>query len=183
MPRALSLLLLTALAATGAGCGKARRPAPPRPPVRLTISAPQDLGTTRSPNVQVSGDVAPLTAHVLVVGELVPVTGGHFSTSVALREGTNVIDVGASAPGTRPTWRALRVTRHSMVQLPELLGHDADQAKATLQGLGLTVNVTNDDDLIDAFRGGPELVCDSDPEGGAQVQPASAVQLVVSKTC
>jgi beta-lactam-binding protein with PASTA domain len=45
------------------------------------------------------------------------------------------------------------------------------------------VAVTNNDDIIDVFRRGPELVCATRPDGGAQVKPGSKVELVVSKTC
>jgi hypothetical protein len=180
--RPVSLLLMALAASAAAGCGETPRAAP-RQPVRLTLSAPQDAGSTRDATVQVSGHVAPPTSHVLVVGERVPVASGTFSTMVDVREGPNVIDVGASAPGMRATWLAVRVTRHSLVRLPALVGREQAAARGALEDLGLHVSISNDDDIIDAFRSGPELVCSSDPEGGAQVQPASEVDLVVSKSC
>ena len=182
MPRPLLLLLLP-LATVAPGCGADNRPSAPRQPVQLTLSAPRDGSTTREASVQVSGLVVPAAAHVLVAGERAAVSEGRFSAAVPLREGTNVIDVGASAPGRRATWRALRVSRHSTIGMPAVVGREEGAARRALEGLGLNVTVTNDDDIIDVFRRGPELVCASHPEGGAQVKPASEVELVVSKTC
>jgi hypothetical protein len=131
----------------------------------------------------VTGTVAPAGARVIVLGDRVPVSGGSFSTSVDLQEGANVIDVGASAPGRRAVWRALRVTRRSTIRMPDLVGTEEDEAKASLADLGLTVRVTNDDDLLDAFRGGPRVVCVSVPDAGAQVPADTEVEIVVSRTC
>jgi hypothetical protein len=171
-----------ALAAIAAGCGDAPPPAP-RPPVRLTLVAPQDAATTHETSVQVAGNVAPASARVLVAGDLVAVRGGSFATTVDLREGPNVIDVGASAPGRRAVWRALRVTRHALVGVPRLVGREVDAAQATLEGLGLTVSVVVDDDLLDVFRRGPRLVCSTNPEPGVQLEPGAQVEIVVSKSC
>jgi hypothetical protein len=179
----LRLLLPAVLAATVAvGCGNEPAPAP-RPPVVLTLSAPRDAGTTRAATVQVVGSVTPSSARVIVLGERVAVSGGSFSHAVELREGSNVIDVGASAPGRRAVWRALRVTRHSMIRMPDLGGREEDAARAALEKLGLHVNVVNDDDLLDAFRRRPRVVCSTDPQAGAQVDPGADVEIVVSKTC
>jgi hypothetical protein len=177
------LLLLLVLAATATGCGSDPPPAPARPPVALTISAPRDVSTTREATVLVSGSVAPAAARVIVLGERAAVAGGTFSHSVSLREGANVIDVGASAPGRRAVWRAVRVTRRSKIRMPAVLGVEEDVAASTLKGLGLSVRVTNDDDIIDAFRRGPRVVCRSAPEAGAQVDAGAEVEIVVSKTC
>jgi hypothetical protein len=175
-------LLLLVLVATVAGCGD-EAPPRPRPPVQLTLTAPADTATIHEASVQVSGRVVPGTARVIVLGERVAVVGGGFSTTVVLREGSNVIDVGASAPEHRAVWRALRVTRRTTIRVPDLLGREEDAAKAALTGLGLAVRVTNDDDLIDVFRRGPRVVCSIDPGAGAQVAPGGEVEIVVSKTC
>jgi hypothetical protein len=151
--------------------------------VRLTLSAPPDGAVTRDASVQVSGVVVPAAARVLVAGERASVSEGRFSAAVALREGSNVIDVGASAPGRRATWRALRVSRHSTIAILAVVGREEGDARRALEELGLNVAVTNDDDIIDVFRRGPELVCATRPDGGAQVKPGSKVELVVSKTC
>jgi hypothetical protein len=180
--RRLLLLLPAVLAATVAGCGDDPPPAP-RPPVELTLSSPRDAGTTREATVRVVGSVAPASARVIVLGERVAVSGGGFSHSVELREGSNVIDVGASAPGRRAVWRALRVVRHSRIGMPDLVGLKEDAARATLDELGLKVQVVNDDDLLDVFRRGPRIVCTTRPPVGAQVEPEADVEIVVSKTC
>jgi hypothetical protein len=171
-----------ALLVSLAGCGE--QPVdPPRRPVQLTLSEPQDTGTTREATVRVSGSVSPASARVLVMGERVAVSGGRFSTSIDVREGANVIDVGAAAPGARATWRALRVTRHSKIELPDLVGREADEASDAVTALGLSPQVGVDDGLLDAFRRRPRVVCSTDPAGGAQLRPDDEVQLVVSKTC
>jgi hypothetical protein len=183
----LLLLVPAVLAATfAAGCGD-EAPAAPRPPVVLTLSAPRDATTTREATVQVVGRVTPATARVIVLGERVAVGGGGggggFSHAVALREGSNVIDVGASAPGRQAVWRALRVTRRSKIRMPDLGGREEDAARSALEGLGLKVHVVNDDDLLDVFRRGPRIVCSSDPQPGAQLDAGAEVEIVVSKTC
>ena len=141
------------------------------------------MGSGTESSVAVTGTVVPRDARVIVLGERVAVVGGSFSASVDLREGANVIDVGASAPGRRAVWRALRVTRRSIVRMPDLPGTEEDDAKATLTDLGLDVRVTNDDDLLDALRGGPRVVCVTIPDAGTQLSPGAEVEVVVSKTC
>jgi len=181
VPR-LSLPVLVAVLVLVAGCGE--RPVdPPRKPVQLTLSEPQDTATTRDATVRVSGSVSPAGARVLVMGERVAVNGGRFSTAVDLREGANVIDIGAAAPGARATWRALRVTRQSKIELPDLVGREADEASDAVTALGLSPQVVVDDDLFDAFRRRPRVVCSTDPVAGSQLRPDDEVQLVVSKTC
>ena len=181
MPRPL-LLLLPVLVAIVAGCGEEAAPRP-RPPVQLVLTAPGDTTTTREASVQVSGRVVPATARVIVLGERVAVSAGGFSTAVDLSEGPNVIDVGASAPGRRAVWRALRVTRRSTIRVPELVGREEEDAKAALTDLGLVVAVRNDDDLLDAFRRGPRIVCEANPAAETQVSAGGEVEIVVSKTC
>jgi hypothetical protein len=173
---------LAFVAATAVGCGD-ERPPNPRPSVVLTLTGPRDAGTTREATVAISGSVVPAGARVVVLGERVAVNGGGFSTNVDLREGPNVIDVGASAPGRRAVWRAVRVMRRSMIRMPVLGGVEEDAARAQLEGLGLAVQVTNDDDLLDAFRGGPRVVCATVPEAGTQLKAGEEVEIVVSRTC
>jgi len=176
------LPLLLALAASVAGCGDDPLEAP-RAPVQLTLSAPRDGGTTGEATVEVVGSVVPANARVIVRGSQVLVDGGGFSRAVELREGSNVIDVGASSPGMRTAWRALRVTRRSRVRVPELVGSEEDAARTALDELGLKVRVVNDDDLLDAFRRRPTIVCSTDPPSGTQVEAGAEVEIVVSKTC
>ena len=175
-------LLLLALATAAAGCGDSP-PEAPREPVGLTLAAPPDGVTTREAGVRVSGSVAPVSARVLVGGRRVRVSGGRFATRVSLREGANVIDVGASAPGARATWRALRVVRRSRIELPDVLGLEIAPAVAKLEALGFDVRVSIDDGLLDALRRRPRVVCRSDPDARSLVKPRSTVELVVSKTC
>ena len=175
-------LLLVLLATSVAGCGDTP-PEPPRKPVVLTLSAPQDGSTTREDAVRVGGSVMPVNARVLLRGERVTVSDGRFSAPVALREGTNVIDVGAAAPGWRATWRALRLTRRSKIRLPAVLGRETVDAVGALEARGFEVRVTNDDGLLDAFRERPRVVCRTDPEPDSLLQPGSEVEIVVSKTC
>jgi hypothetical protein len=180
--RALPILLLAVAAATGAGCGDDQR-VKPRTPVRLTLAAPRDGVTTREDTARVSGRVSPGNARVLVLGERVSVSGGRFETSVDLREGSNVIDVGASAPGARATWRALRVTRRSAITLPDVVGQETVDAVKTLEALGFKVAVTIDEGLLDAFRNRPRVVCESTPQAGSQLEPGGEVELLVAKRC
>ena len=176
------LLVAAVLGASLAGCGDEPSPRP-RPLVSLTLTAPRDAAVVREATAQVTGSVVPSSARVIVLGQRAAVNGGSFSARVDLHEGANIIDVGASAPGRRAVWRALRVTRRSTVRLPDVVGREADEARAILDDLGLAVTVTNDDDLIDAFRRGPRLVCLSDPSAGTLLRPGSEVELVVSRTC
>ena len=120
---------------------------------------------------------------MLVLGERVSVSGGRFETSVDLREGSNVIDVGASAPGARATWRALRVTRRSAIALPDVVGQETVDAVKTLEALGFKVAVTIDEGLLDAFRNRPRVVCESTPQAGSQLEPGGEVELLVAKRC
>ncbi len=180
--RPVLLLLLPVLAVAASGCGDEPPPAP-RPPVVLSLTAPRDADTTREPTVQISGSVSPSTARVIVLGERVTVSGGTFSHAVDLREGANVVDVGASAPGRRAVWRALRVTRRSKIEMPALVGQEEQAARDALQELGLKTRIVNYDDLFDAFRRRPRLVCNTNPEAGAQVDAGAQVTVVVSKTC
>lgn len=181
MRRLLWILPLSlALAATGCGTDP---PAKPRTPVQLTLATPRDGVMTREDTATVSGRVVPGNARVLVVGERVSVSDGRFETSVDLREGSNVIDVGASAPGARATWRALRVTRRSKIELPEVIGLETVDAVRTLEALGFRVAVKVDEGFLDAFRNRPRVVCSSSPKSGSDVQPGSDVELLVAKRC
>lgn len=181
VPRVLPILLL-ALAAALAGCGEDRA-ATPRESVRLTLSEPRDAITTREQTTRVSGSVSPSTARVLVLGERVAVSDGRFSTSVDLDEGSNVIDIGASAPRRRATWRALRISRRSTIELPDVAGQDITEAVKALEALGLKVSVKIDEGLLDSLRRRPRVICRSDPASGSQVQPDSEVELLASKSC
>ena len=87
--------------------------------------------------VEVRGRVRPADARVLVGGRAATVTNGEFRGRVPLREGANVIDVGASADDARTAWSALRVARETLVAVPELAGAARDDAVERLESLGL----------------------------------------------
>lgn len=181
MPRTLAILLL-ALAAAVAGCGD-DDPAKPRTPVQLTLATPRDGVTTGKDTARISGRVLPAGSRVLVLGERVTVSDGRFETSVDLREGSNLIDVGASAAGARATWRALRVIRRSKIELPDVVGREMVDAVKTLEALGFKVAVSLDEGFLDALRNRPREVCGSTPEAGSQLEPGSEVQLFAAKRC
>jgi glucodextranase-like protein/PASTA domain-containing protein len=181
---ALSAVALVALAAVAAGCGAGGDGgAASSRPVRLAITAPLDTGTTRSPTTTVSGTVSPSSAQVLVMGKSVGVSGGRFSTTVDLREGANVVDVGASAAGAAPVWRAVRVTRASEIAVPDVVGLTADDGRSRVAAAGLDAQVDDRGGLLDAFRDGPKRVCGTDPDTGTKLTPGSTVTLIVAKAC
>src|SRR4051812_42409013 len=98
--RLAPLCTATLSAAVITACGGDARPAPP--PVRLVVSAPRDLDTVHDDHVEVQGSVRPAGAAVTVEGRRATVAGGSFHATVALEEGTNVVDVLASAGRARP---------------------------------------------------------------------------------
>jgi hypothetical protein len=173
----LALLLLGA--AWAAGCGQDDNPAP----VALAISTPADSAVVHEDAVEVRGRVKPAGATVIVLGQQAAVAQGKFSASVPLREGPNVIDVGASAPGATSAWRAVRVARQSLVRLPDLAGENREDAVDRLAALGLHAEVDEDDGLLDELLPGGRGVCEMDPDAGAKVPRGARVRIRVSKTC
>ena len=106
--RACGLVLpLLLVGGWASGCGDS----PAQRPVRLEITAPADAAVVHDGRVEVRGLVKPRGARVVVLGRRARVARGEFSVVVPLREGSNLIDVGASARGASPAWNALRVTR------------------------------------------------------------------------
>jgi Glucodextranase, domain B len=87
--------------------------APPKAntPVSVEISAPADGSSSRADRVTVRGTVTPPDATVQVIGRSAQVGNGVFIASVALRRGSNTIDVVASAVGSAPASTAVTVTR------------------------------------------------------------------------
>ena len=167
------LLLVAGGYASGCGDGPAERP------VRLEIIAPTDAAVVNDDSVEVRGLVHPRGARVLVLGRRARVVRGEFRTAVPLREGSNLIDVGASARGATPVWDALRVTREVRVTLPELTGATRDDAIARLDALGLRAEVQEEGDLL----GGDWIVCETQPPGGSDVRRGAGIHLVVAKGC
>ncbi len=175
------LVPLALAAGVLAGCGQTHSAATPA--VSLTVSQPGDATRVVAQTVNVQGAVSPPGATVLVAGRPASVTGGSFSAQVSLRPGTNVVDVMASAPGTRASMTAIRVFRQVTVQLPDLAGSSPADAKAQLQGLGLKAQVNESGGLLETILPSDPSVCSTTPPAGAVVTPGSTVQVEISKTC
>lgn len=178
--RGLLLLLLVA-GGYASGCGDD----PAERPVRLEIIAPTDAAVVNDDSVEVRGLVRPRGARVLVLGRRARVIRGEFRAVVPLREGSNLIDIGASARGesAAPAWDALRVTREVLVTLPDLTGATRDDAIDRLDALGLRAEVQEEGDLLDELLGGDWIVCESQPPAGSDVRRGARINLVVAKGC
>lgn len=105
-----------ALALWLAACGSAdeEKPAAAKPvaqATKLTVIAPANNATVRTPTVGVRGTVAPADARVLVTGKAAEIADGVFSATIPVSVGENSIDVVATAPGAQPVTRTLTVTR------------------------------------------------------------------------
>ncbi len=164
-------------------CGGADRHAPD-PPVRLTLEAPGDAAVVRGREVEVRGRVGPPESSVLVAGRAVEVAGGGFRASVPLREGTNVIDVLASADGRAPAMTALRVTREVTVRVPDVAGLAPRDAEDRLAAAGLRSRVIDESDLLDALLVPLDRrVCETRPGAGDAARRGATVTLKVAKVC
>jgi hypothetical protein len=179
--RLAPLCFATLGAAVITACGGDPRPAPP--PVRLTVSAPRDLAVVHDERVEVTGSVRPSSATVIVEGRRATVAEGAFHATVSLAEGTNVVDVLASAGRTRPALAAIRVRRDVRVAVPDLVGTSADDARTQLTALGLKADVQRDDGIFDRLLPGAPQVCATDPESGTEVEPDTTVRLLVARNC
>jgi hypothetical protein len=173
------LLLLLLAGGCASGCGEQ---ADPRP-VRLDITAPADATVVHEDSVEVRGLVRPRGARVLVLGRPAAVAGGGFRARVPLREGPNLIDVGATARGAAPTWNALRVTREVLVRVPDLVGATRQDAGARLDALGLRAEVQEEGGLLDRLLGGDWIVCDLRPSAGSRLRRGERVRVIVAKGC
>jgi hypothetical protein len=162
-----------------AGCGGGDEPRP----ASLRVELPSDAEVVHDAQVEVSGRVRPHEAHVLVAGRPATVDGGRFRALVPLHEGANVIDVGASASGAAAAWTAVRVSRQTLVSVPDLAGADRDDAVDRLNALGLRAKVEEGSGLLDRLVPGSWGVCESSPEAGAELARGETVRLAVSKTC
>jgi hypothetical protein len=177
--RAALLVCLGAALATLSGCGDEADP----PRARVSVLGPADDALVHEDQVEVRGRVRPLGAHVLVAGEPATVDGGSFRALVPLEEGANVIDVGATARGATPVWTAVRVSRQSLVTVPDLAGADSEDAVDELTGMGLRSSVDKQEGFFDRLLPGGWRVCESSPSAGAEVPRGETVRLSVSKTC
>lgn len=175
--RAGALLLLTA--GVLAGCGDSSDPEP----AGLRITAPADTAVVREDSVLVEGRVRPAGAQVVVAGHEADVVGRRFSARVPLDEGSNVIDVGASARGVSSTWTAIRVGRRIVIKVPDVVGDSRDDAVNEIEGLGLRTEVKQDDSFLDRFLPSGYNVCETQPEAGTELAKRALVRLTVSKSC
>jgi Glucodextranase, domain B/PASTA domain len=165
-----------------AACGSVQAPA--GAPLRLSVELPGDGTTTLAPQVVVRGTVSGAeAAMVLVAGRRVPVRGGAFSTQVAVRPGSNVIDVLAGARGASAAMSAVRVYRELPVIVPDMSGQSASTASSELRRLGLGVNVYDEGGFFEGLLPLSKQVCTSEPPAGQPVAPGSPVALEIAKVC
>lgn len=174
------LLLLAAAALTA--CGASKPPADPAK-VTLQIVTPGDGETVRTPTVAVRGTVSPSRASVEVVGRPAIVSGGTFIATVPLAEGANVVDVSASASGRSTTMTALRVTRDTRVEVPQLVGAEVGEAQQHVRDAGLRPREDRGGGFFDPLLPGPWRVCETEPPPGAKVTRGSTVTLRTAKRC
>ena len=80
---------------------------------KVQITAPADGSVVRSDRVTIRGTVTPPDATVQIVGQSAQVGNGVFTGSVALKPGSNTIDVTASAPGATPATTTITLKRPS----------------------------------------------------------------------
>lgn len=120
---------------------------------------------------------------MLVAGRRASVSGRDFRATVPLRSGSNLVDIGASAPGSRATWAAVRVTREIVVKLPDLVGASRGDALDVIRSLGLRPSVTEQHSFLDVLDPVGWGVCKTAPQGGAELPKGAAVRVVVAKRC
>src|SRR3954470_13081451 len=95
--RTVALALLLVAAAFVAGCGQDDDASP----VALRIAGPADGAAVHEAAVEGRGRVRRAAGTVFCLGKRATVSGGEFRARVPLNEGSNVIDVGASAGGAK----------------------------------------------------------------------------------
>lgn len=180
----IGLLAGAACALLMTGCG-GNAPATATAPVRLQVTAPPDQGTVRDSSVAIEGTVSPTNATVVVRGQKASVSsGGTWSAQVDLEPGVNVVDVLASSGRARPALTALRVRRIVEVDVPDVTGLSADDAKQELQDADLRPDLqTENGGFFDELLGGKPKVCDTDPAGGTSVSPGTTVTVHLARNC
>jgi hypothetical protein len=153
-------------------------------PVRLAVAAPGDLDSVRATTVQIRGTVKPASADVTVRGEHVRVSGGAWSAQVSLEPGVNVVDVLASDGAARPAMTAVRVRRLVQVEVPDVTGLNAADAKSALQDAHLEADLqTTGGGFFDELLGGDPRVCQTDPPAGEKVDPGTTVVVQLARRC
>jgi hypothetical protein len=179
----LTLLTGAACALLLGACG-GEQPAKPVAPVRLQVTAPLDQGTVRAERVEIRGTVTPSSATVLVRGERATVNGNAWSAEIGVEPGVNVVDVLASAGRARPALTAVRVRRVVDVEVPDLVGFSADDAKSELADKDLQGDLqTTGGGFFDELLGGSPEVCETEPAAGAHVDPGSTVIVRLARRC
>lgn len=180
----LSLLAGAACALLLCGCGGSDDTATAVAPVRLQVTAPGDQDTVREESVEIRGTVKPASATVTVRGERADVSGGAWSAKVGLEPGVNVVDVLASAGRARPALTAVRVRRVVDVEVPDVVGFSADDARQELEDANLEPELqTEDGGFFDELIGGDPEVCETTPSAGAHVDPGSTVVVQLARRC
>jgi hypothetical protein len=165
-------------------CGGADVPTGSAGSVRLQVSTPGDLAPVRAATVEVRGTVRPSTASVTVRGEKARVSQGTWSAQVSLEPGVNVVDVFASAGRARPALTAVRVRRIVDVQVPDIVGFSAGDARQTLADADLKAELqTEDGGFFDELLGGSPKVCQTSPAAGTHVDPGSTVVAQLARRC
>jgi hypothetical protein len=173
-------LALTGLALAGTtGCDDDDEPRE----ASVRIVGPVDSQVVHDDQVELRGRVRPRGARVLVAGRPATVDGRSFRAVVHLREGGNVIDVGASAPGRAATFTAVRVSRQTLVPVPDLTGAESGDAVDRLAALGLRADVRHESGLLDRLLPSSWMVCETDPPADTELPRDEVVVLTVSKTC
>jgi hypothetical protein len=166
------------------GCdGENRTAEKPKPPVQLRVSSPSDTALVLGSTVRVSGSVSPSTAQVQVQGRRAQVSGGRFSSEVALEPGPNVIDVAATARNHAAALTAFRVTREQRVTVPDLAGADVDDAERRIERRGLNLERKRGGGFLDSLVPKGLGVCEQEPAAGSEVRRGSTVRVVVARAC
>ena len=177
------LLLAGCLAVAGCGGEEGERAQRALVPVKLDLTAPDDMAVVESETVEVRGSVEPAGATVRVLGEPADVSGGTFRAEVSLQPGTNVIDVMASSRGRASAMTAFRVTRELPVEVPDLDGLEVPEVEDRLAEVGLVPDVTERGGLLDGLLPGEPAVCEQDPDPGAEVRRGTTVHVQVARSC
>jgi hypothetical protein len=181
--RRLTPLTIAILAVLAVGCGGDETATPAPAPVRLTVTAPGDLAVVQDERVAVRGTVSPAGAAVLVRGQAAEVVGGRFTAQVSLDPGTNVIDVAATATDRAPALTAFRVTREMPVEVPDLSGMTAEQARAAVAAVGLKLREEEAGGILEKLLPGDRRVCRQEPEEGTEARRGTSVGVLLGKGC
>lgn len=164
-------------------CG-AGKPAASAGSVHLQVTAPQDLDAVRNGTVDVRGTVRPASASVTVRGAPARVSAGQWSAQISLQPGVNVVDVMASDGRAQPALTAVRVRRLVDVQVPDVVGLAAADARRQIADAHLKADLqTAGGGFFDQLLGGAPTVCQTSPAAGAQLAPGSTVVVQLARSC